>query len=713
MKSRKEDRSRARGPAGAALLGLIAAMAFSPLVPAASAAPAVYTFSVLFSFPGAYSGTLYNAPAISLIQGSDGNFYGINQQAADGSDCGSFFRLTAAGTYTQLHAFACTPDTDGTIPSGRLVEGTDGKFYGITDTGGSGHLGTIFSVTTGGVLTKLHDFTQAGPEGVSPAATYRMQNPLQLGADGNFYGVANYSPGCNCQSAIYRMTPAGSVSVVGKLGIPADLGGAVSSFFQDADGSFYGTTGVSSVNDGTVFKLASDGTLTTLHTFHAADGSEHPDLLLRGSDGNLYGRIDAGASSTDAIFELTPAGSFSVVYQFPYDAASFFLQNLRVLQRLADGSFLGLAANGGAPYQGDNQIEGEFFSLVPGGEPVALYGFPLDVADGQTRGGQAPGDISLASDGNYYGTTYLGGAHGVGSVFKLSTSAAPAPTVTIAASPNPITVGHSTTLTWSSANATSCTASGAWAGNEPLSGSLSESPASAGTDVYTLSCTGTGGTTSASAKLSVNPAPPPAPTVTITANPASITLGNSTALNWSTTNATACTASGGWTGAEPTAGTANESPDRAGTILYTLSCSGAGGSASASASVSVAAAPPPTVSITANPAAITVGDSTTLSWTSTNATSCTASGSWSGAQATSGTQHEAPAAAGTASYTLSCSGPGGTIAAAATVTVAAPRTSGGSSGDSGGGGFGAGSLFGLGLFALARHRRGRRDTACG
>ena len=78
------------------------------------------------------------------------------------------------------------------------------------------------------------------------------------------------------------------------------------------------------------------------------------------------------------------------------------------------------------------------------------------------------------------------------------------------------------------------------------------------------------------------------PKVTLTANPASITAGGGSTLTWSSTNATSCVASGGWTGTQTTNGSTSVSP--ATTTSYTLSCTGPGGSSQASATVSVTSA---------------------------------------------------------------------------------------------------------------------------
>jgi hypothetical protein len=85
------------------------------------------------------------------------------------------------------------------------------------------------------------------------------------------------------------------------------------------------------------------------------------------------------------------------------------------------------------------------------------------------------------------------------------TPATPAPTVTLAISQPKVTLGSSATLTWSSTNATSCTASGAWSGTQAISGTSPQTPAAAGSNTYTLTCTGAGGSDSQTATLTISP----------------------------------------------------------------------------------------------------------------------------------------------------------------------------------------------------------------
>jgi hypothetical protein len=276
------------------------------------------------------------------------------------------------------------------------------------------------------------------------------------------------------------------------------------------------------------------------------------------------------------------------------------------------------------------------------------------------------GDIASAGTAKI---TVVNPAPGGGASAQVSfTINAPAPTVTISVNPTSVALGISAMLTWSSTNATSCTASGAWSGSQQTSGSQSVTPTAVGTAAYTLACTGPGGNAMASANLMVTTPPP---TIDISVNPNSVALGLSSTLTWSTINAASCTASGAWSGSQPTSGTQSVTPAAVGMATYTLACTGPGGNGTASANLAVTPAPP-TVSISVNPTSVVLGISSTLTWSSTNATSCTASGSWSGSQPTSGSQSVTPTAVGMATYSLNCTGAGGTTGASANLTVTPP-----------------------------------------
>ena len=241
----------------------------------------------------------------------------------------------------------------------------------------------------------------------------------------------------------------------------------------------------------------------------------------------------------------------------------------------------------------------------------------------------------------------------------IVTVTAPAPTASLTANPASITSGQSSTLTWSSTNATSCTGTGFSTGNA-ISGSISVAPAA--TTSYSVTCSNGSASASANATVTVTA---PAPTASLTANPASITSGQSSILTWSSTNATRCTGTGFSTG-NAISGSASVAPTT--TTSYFVTCTNGSASASANATVTVTA-PAPTASLTANPASITSGQSSTLTWSSTNATSCTGTG-FSTGNAISGSVTVAPTT--TTSYFVTCTNGSASASVSATVTVTAP-----------------------------------------
>jgi hypothetical protein len=158
-----------------------------------------------------------------------------------------------------------------------------------------------------------------------------------------------------------------------------------------------------------------------------------------------------------------------------------------------------------------------------------------------------------------------------------------------------------------------------------------------------------------------------APTASLSAAPTSVSSGGPSTLTWNSTSAASCTATGGWSGAKATSGSQSTGALTASTS-YSLTCTGAGGTSSV-ATASVTVVPAATVTLGANPASVASGGVSTLTWNSTNATSCTATGGWSGVKAPSGSQSTGALTTST-SYSLTCTGAGGTSNVATTnVTI--------------------------------------------
>jgi hypothetical protein len=163
------------------------------------------------------------------------------------------------------------------------------------------------------------------------------------------------------------------------------------------------------------------------------------------------------------------------------------------------------------------------------------------------------------------------------------------PTLQISASAVSINAGGSVLLSWNSTDATTCTASGGWAGNKNINGSEMVSPTQ--TTLFSLLCEGVSGSVIESVSVVVNaPIPAPAPTLALTASPMTITYGQSSTLQMNTTNATACTASANpaqaaWSGSVATSTSLVVSPGA--TTVYSVVCTGPGGSASRTITVTV------------------------------------------------------------------------------------------------------------------------------
>jgi hypothetical protein len=157
------------------------------------------------------------------------------------------------------------------------------------------------------------------------------------------------------------------------------------------------------------------------------------------------------------------------------------------------------------------------------------------------------------------------------------------------------------------------------------------------------------------------------PTISLTATPMAISSNGATSLSWNSAYATSCTASGDWSGNKDTSGSEIISQLQTDST-FTLLCTGDGGSISDSVSVMVSPQPVVTVTLSASPINVSLNGSTTLSWVSSNADGCTASGDWSGSKNTSGTEI-INALTLDSHFILSCSDANGSVSDSVDVTI--------------------------------------------
>ena len=252
-----------------------------------------------------------------LVQGSDGNFYGTTYSGgtgtnciiADGtsSGCGTVYRISPSGDYTNLYSFGNTPN-DGNSPQAGLVQGNDGNFYGTTYSGGSSGYGTVYKIGSSGTYTNLYSFT-GDADGISPFGG------LVQGSDGDFYGTTSAFG----YSTVFRISPSGNYATLYRFGSSSYDGmSPEGTLVQGNDGSFYGTAseGGTSTNCpqgcGTLFEISPSGNYTNLYYFgnFPNDGITPEGALVQGTNGNFYGTTTGGgANNAGTVFILVVSGT--------------------------------------------------------------------------------------------------------------------------------------------------------------------------------------------------------------------------------------------------------------------------------------------------------------------------------------------------------------------------------------------------------------------
>jgi uncharacterized repeat protein (TIGR03803 family) len=407
---RHSDSSHSYPPfSRAAIIGLLLLASIATSVGFAS------TLTTLYSF----SGPDGNNPHTGLVLGSDGNLYGTTGPNSDaGTNVGTMFQITPSGVLTTLVQFSISTGAlhFGYDPSAP-IQASDGNFYGAQgqasfDSLGQ-HSGSVFNVTTGGNFTTLVTNIDPSPSGIGGVSG------LIQATDGNFYGTTEagncVDTGANAScGSIYKVTPNGVLTTLHTFSYgPIGYGVGTASLVEGGDHNFYGMTGAGAKGFGTIFQMTPSGALTTLYSFSGnCDGTgptaATPTYLLLGADGNFYGTSGAVANTSEngTIFKLTPNGTLTTLYVFSGTDGSI----PSALIQGSDGNLYGTTAKGGT------SGAGTAFQLSTSGVLTTLYSFT-----GMSDGGAPRGQIVLSSDlTTIYGTTFAGGANSLGSVFQLS-----------------------------------------------------------------------------------------------------------------------------------------------------------------------------------------------------------------------------------------------------------------------------------------------------
>jgi uncharacterized repeat protein (TIGR03803 family) len=311
----------------------------------------------------------------------------------------------ASDTFTSLASF---DKTNGNEPNHTaLIQATDGNLYGVTSYGGANGSGAVFRISPSGTLSAIYSFCSlAGcADGENPYAS------LFQASNGDLYGTT-FAGGASNNGTLFKITTSGTLTTLYSfcsLASCADGSGPEGQLAEDAAGNIYGTANEGGAgNFGTVFKFSTKGVLTTLHSFSGSDG-EYPEGGLIAASGVFYGTAEYGGANGDGtIFKITTAGVETTLHSFTgsdgYNPRGWLVD--------VASTFYGTTEYGGA------NNEGSVFKMTSAGVVTTLYSFCslASCADGSV----VTAGLMQATDGNLYGVTDIGGANNDGTIYELT-----------------------------------------------------------------------------------------------------------------------------------------------------------------------------------------------------------------------------------------------------------------------------------------------------
>ncbi|HEX3943823.1 MAG TPA: choice-of-anchor tandem repeat GloVer-containing protein [Rhizomicrobium sp.] len=354
------------------------------------------TYTVVHDFTGAPTDGSGSGATLRLDDA--GNIYGTTDFGGS-ANFGALFKIAPDGTETLLHSFGT--GTDGSEPDGGVtINQTTGDLYGTAGSGGASGNGVIWKLAANGTYSVLHDFSTNDGSFIRGRM---IRDTL-----GNFYGTALFG-GINGDGTVFKYSFDGVFSVLhtfnGTDGEFPEHG-----VIRDRVGNLYGVTAFGGASDnGTVYKIAPDGTFTTLYSFTGGtDGGFLYGGLDRDNGDNLYGStVDGGANGFGTVFKLAQDGTLTTLYSFTggTDGASPEGDMLQV-----GGKHLYSTADGG----GDPTCQcGGVYEVSTSGKEHMLHAFTGSDGSGYSAG--------LVKDKHlFYGTTASGGANSDGVVFSVT-----------------------------------------------------------------------------------------------------------------------------------------------------------------------------------------------------------------------------------------------------------------------------------------------------
>lgn len=350
-------------------------------------------------------------PRGELISASNGFLYGTTEGGGP-ADRGTVYRVRPDGSeYGVLLTFGQVA-ADAGLPAAGVIEANDGLLYGTTRQGGTANLGTVFRIAKDGSGYQiLHNFAGGTTDGSGPFAK------VIQGDDGRLYGVCTEGGTAN-KGLIFRMNRDGTgFSVLRSFtGSGGDGSTPAGELTQARDGVLYGVTYDGGKNGGgTVFKINPDG--SGYLVLRAFSGTSEPATpwggVLAASDGRLYGTSTAGGTkSQGTIYAMNRDGTGFVVLANLGATATDGARPIAKLVETNEGLLWGTCNTGG---QAGN---GTVFAISRDGTGYATV---HDFGSGN-QGSSPVAGLTILSEGILYGSGYAGGSRGQGSLFRLSSA---------------------------------------------------------------------------------------------------------------------------------------------------------------------------------------------------------------------------------------------------------------------------------------------------
>jgi len=382
---------------------------------------------------------------------------GIQRRVAGGAITILMMLAMAISSPAQFNTLVSFTGPNGNQPfQENLIQGVDGNLYGTTTYGGTDNDGTIFKITPGGTLTTIYNFAntpdganpytglvlgsngvfygttaEGGASGLGTVFSVTAAGKLTIlhsftgmdgeipygalieGVDGNYYGTTQFGGSIGAgYGTVFKVTPAGTFTTLHSFNDTTDGYEPFAGLALASTGEFFGTTaGGPGADFGTVFKISSTGVYTLLHSFVDTDGWEPEGVLLEATSGKVYGTtVRGGADGLGEVFTITTAGTFTLLHSFASVTEGY--EPIAGLIQASDGNFYGTTFSGGAFDQGN------IFEMISGGTPTTVHSF--SGGDGGTDGSEPFGGLVQHTSGVLFGTTGGVSSGGVGTVFSLN-----------------------------------------------------------------------------------------------------------------------------------------------------------------------------------------------------------------------------------------------------------------------------------------------------